>query len=134
MKYSIIKTGTDNIPWWEYKECCDICKNVIFDTIKTSEEPDKNEYDMCVNCVQKLIKNKIKYDDMKNTIEVSLSKDSNIKYVIFTNLNYKYAKNGQYIIYKDIDNKYKIIKKEMFNRFNNKDELKSFIIYKMKKV
>jgi len=47
--------------WWSYKMICDECNNIIYEfgDMLTSESPNINKNDYCLNCAREIIDKKI---------------------------------------------------------------------------
>ena len=60
----------DNHMWYSWDEYCDVCgKPTMGTNIKSSKKPDENKYDLCVDCMRKLMDNGITYEDFVKRME-----------------------------------------------------------------
>lgn len=52
--------------WWKWTESCDRCGGVIRDyNMRSTDKPNKEEADFCVNCLKYFLDNNIPYENAK---------------------------------------------------------------------
>lgn len=52
--------------WWSHIETCDRCGKLIYDHAwRSTNEPDTQETDFCLDCLKYLLHNNIPYEDAK---------------------------------------------------------------------
>lgn len=54
-----IKKNPNNYTWYAWDEYCDMCGKLIHNTdLHTTQVPDINEKDYCIDCLRELLKEK----------------------------------------------------------------------------
>lgn len=52
--------------WWKWTESCDRCGGVIREyNVRSTNKPNKEEADFCVNCLKYFLDNNIPYENAK---------------------------------------------------------------------
>lgn len=58
--------------WWKWIESCDRCGEVIRDySMRSTDKPNTEEADFCINCLKHFLDNNISYEDVKEQYKMA---------------------------------------------------------------